>query len=225
MLPGVDVEEVFAGGAAACLVEEGTEGGEVVDGDLAVGHGDDEPGSGQAEGEGFGGEADADVLVGSGVVDVHGAVPAGGDEEGVKAAVDELVAWGGVGAQDFLLVVVVAAVGGVEEADILIEADGEEGGVIVAPADIEDRCATWNAGLADKGGFAVRGVVVDRDGTIPAADGEFVTGGGEAEGGDGVGGGIGEFVLCAHLLFVRSDCGEDGRGSLLDLINQHQFRL
>ena len=188
----MDVEDVFAGGAAACLVEEGVEGGEVVDGDFAFGHGDDETGWGQAEGEGFGGEADADVLVGRGVVDVHGAVPAGGDEEGVVAAVDELVAWGGVGAEDFLLVV---AVGGAEEADILVETDSEEGGVIVAPTDIEDGRATLDAGLADKGGFAGRGVVVvDGDGPVPAADGESVAGGGEAEGGDGVGGRIGEFV-------------------------------
>ena len=112
------------------------------------------------------------------MVDVHGAVPAGGDEEGVVTAVDELVAWGGVGAKDFLVRVVGFSV---EEADIVVETDGEEGGVVVAPADVEDGSATLDAGLADERGFGVGGVVVvDGDGAIPAADGEFVAGGGEA---------------------------------------------
>lgn len=78
---------------------------QVVDVEGARGHGDDELGRCQGEGERFAGEGDGGGEVGGlgRVVDVEGRVPGGGDEDGCFFAVDDGFDAGVVGGEDGLL--------------------------------------------------------------------------------------------------------------------------
>ena len=203
---------------------DGAQVGELVDVQGPGGHGYDELGGCEGEGEGFVGEGDLDGRrrvgrVGGEAVEVQGRVPGGGDEDVVLAVVQDGFDARGVGGEDRLRARAqvdsvdfarvsrihsrfekneqqmkrVASKSSHPPSNIPIQPRGICLLVIFAETRIQDRRSVIEP--VEQLAARVRGVV-QVDVLVPGGDEEPERGGRELDGGDGVGRGVRELILC-----------------------------